>query len=259
MTIGGLNFKAFLDELSDEGARLAAAARRRGPRAPVSACPGWTVTDLTAHLGWVYRWVTTIVGEQREKAPARDDRSLVDPDPSDSDGVMTRLNLAHEGLLTALGAAAPDLQCWTIWPPPGSSRDFWIRRMVHETLIHRVDAEDDGGAGRTLGHDLDPRVAADGIDEMVCGFARRFERYLRSPDAGMFTLRPTDADGSWWIRISGDPPTFGRGPAGSEADADVEGRAGELLLLLWNRRTSQGLNVTGDSGILEAWRRGAHL
>ena len=259
MTIPKLNSQALLPVLSDEGVRLTAAARRRGLEAAVPACPGWTVRDLAAHLGWVYRWVATIVEQQREVPPARDDPSLVDPDPGDGDGVMTRLTLAHEQLIELLQTVTPDLRCWTTWPAPGPPRDFWIRRMVHETVVHRVDADHDASGDLTLGRDLDPLVAADGIDEMICGFARRFERHLRSPDAALLTLRPTDADGSWWTRLSGEPPTFGRGCPGTRSDAHVEGRAGELLLLLWNRRSAQGLSVSGDSAVLEAWRRGAHL
>ena len=36
-------------------------------------------------------------------------------------------------------AAPPDLACWTIWSA-GTPRDFWIRRQLHETVVHCVDA-----------------------------------------------------------------------------------------------------------------------
>lgn len=75
----------------------------------------------------------------------------------------------------------------------------------------------------------------------------------------LLTLRPTDAGGAWWIRMGPDDPELGRGPAPTRAAAHVEAKAGELLLLLWNRRTADGLDVAGDREILDVWRRGSHL
>ena len=40
-------------------------------------------------------------------------------------------------------------------------------------------------------------------------------------------------------------------------DAEVHARAGELLLLLWNRRTADGLDIRGDHAVLQEWERGA--
>jgi hypothetical protein len=39
----------------------------------------------------------------------------------------------------------------------------------------------------------------------------------------------------------------------------VHARAGDLLLLLWNRRGADGLRVTGEHAVLTAWRDAAHL
>jgi uncharacterized protein (TIGR03083 family) len=254
-----LDADAYLGVLDQEGGRLVEASRRRGPAAPIDACPGWTVSDLATHLGVVYRWVTLIVEEHRSEPPRIDGASLADPNPSDADGVMGRLEAAHDEIVQTLRKAPTDLRCWTTWAIPGAPRDFWLRRMVHETLVHRIDAEDKGTTGPTLGQELDAMVAADGIDEMVCGFARRFEKHLRAETDVVLTLRPTDADGSWWIRMSPDAPSFGRGPAPDRPAAHVEGTAGELLLLLWNRRSTVGLDVAGDPAVLEAWRQGSHL
>lgn len=249
----------FLDVLECEGLELAERGRRRGPGATIQACPGWTVNDLVGHVGWVYRWVASVVGERRSVPPSADERAaLGDPDPSDPDGVRARLLEAHHRLVKLLRDAPVDLGCWTIWPG-STAREFWIRRMVHETVVHRIDAEDDGTAGTSLGRVLNPVVAADGVDEMVCGFARRYSTWLRAESHVVLTLRSTDADGTWWIRMGPDEPTFGRGPAPTRTAAHVEGTAGELLLLLWNRRTPDGLDVIGDPEVLEAWRRGSHL
>ena len=42
----------------------------------------------------------------------------------------------------------------------------------------------------------------------------------------------------------------GRGDAG----CTVRGPASDLHLLLWNRRTAEGLEVDGDASLLELWR-----
>jgi uncharacterized protein (TIGR03083 family) len=150
-----------------------------------------------------------------------------------------------------------DLACWTTWDVP-SAREFWIRRMLHETLIHRVDVQNAGQQVTSSGSDLDSAVATDGIDEMICGFAQRYSNRLRNAEPRTLSVMASDTGRGWWATLGPDAPQFGRGH-GPAADTEVIGRAGELLLLLWNRRTANGLKVRGDHDILETWAREAHL
>jgi hypothetical protein len=39
-----------------------------------------------------------------------------------------------------LGRRGPDEPAWTFWPDDQTCA-FWFRRMAHETVVHRVDAE----------------------------------------------------------------------------------------------------------------------
>ena len=39
-----------------------------------------------------------------------------------------------------------------------------------------------------------------------------------------------------------------------DADCAVSGSASDLHLLLWNRRTGDGLDVEGDPSLLASWR-----
>jgi hypothetical protein len=41
---------------------------------------------------------------------------------------------------------------------------------------------------------------------------------------------------------------------GTSADCTVMGTASDLYLLAWNRRTADGLDVTGDMTLLDLWR-----
>jgi hypothetical protein len=135
---------------------------------------------------------------------------------------------------------------------------FWLRRMLHEAAIHQVDARNAGQPSVVTGADLDPVVAVDGIDEMVCGFAQRYAKGLRAESPLTLSLRCAENGPRWWVRIGPDAPVFGRGAA-SAADTEVAGRPGELLLLLWNRRLPDGLDVRGSARPLDVWAREAHL
>lgn len=251
--------EAYLDVLETEGTEVIELATAHGLDAPVPNCPGWATRDLVAHLGWVYRWVAATVRGGRSLPPDRSERAaLEDPDPADDAAVVERLRLAHVGVLNALREAPADLACWTPWPAP-SARDFWIRRQVFETLIHRVDAQNAVHAVPSGGGQLPAGLAADGVDEMVRGFSSRYAERLRSATPVTLAVHATDSGGRWWIRLSEAEPVSGRGVAATgPPDVEVHARAGELLLLLWNRRTAEGLDVRGDPGVLDVWRRGAH-
>lgn len=257
-TVTGFAAAAFLGVLDAEGARIAQIAREQRLTPQIPFCPGWTMRDLVAHLGFVYRWAHTVVAERRSEPPDAAERAaLADPDPDDDAGVVDRLEQAHARLVTTLHEAPLTLSCWTMWPSVG--RDFWIRRQAHETLVHRVDAENAVLNSAQGGEALESAVASDGVDEMVCGFARRYRERLRADRPRMLALRATDTGHSWWIGLGPDEPVFGRGSAPTPADTEVRAHSGELLLLLWNRRTADGLDVRGDHDVLETWHRDAHL
>lgn len=250
-----------IDVLDEEVATLLLAARSSDPAAGVPLCPGWTVLDLAVHVAGVYRWVEEVVSNKRAEAPAGEERRALfaDPDPGDAGGVLKRLRDAAAGLADALRSAPGDLRCWTTWSPPSTPRAFWLRRMVHETVIHRVDAENARDGRPAGGAELATELAADGVDELVLGFARRYAPTLRAPQARVLSVHATDADLRWWAELGPDAPVFGGGEPPRPADAEVRGTAGELLLLLWNRRDPAGLEVAGAAEVLDLWRAGAHL
>lgn len=245
--------------LQREGAEFLRTAQAHDLGAAVPNCPGWTLRDLVAHVGLVYRWVSRVVREERGTGPGREElHALEDPDPADGVGLIERARSAHAELVDSLTTAGPDLACWTVWPS-ASARTFWLRRQVFETLVHRVDAQNSAAARVSSGAGLDPRVASDGVDEMACGFIHRYAANLRAEVPSTIHLHATDTGARWWIRLDSAPPTSGRGPVTlGPDDVTVEATAGELFLLLWNRRSAAGLDVQGEQATLEAWRRGAH-
>ena len=122
---------------------------------------------------------------------------LHDPDHVDDDGVIARLERAHAAMGRALRQCGPALQCWTIWPAP-SSYIFWVRRMLHETVIHRVDVQNAGQLNTSTGTDLETQIAADGVDEMICGFAQRYSVTLRLDHPATIVFNPSELNQTWW-------------------------------------------------------------
>jgi uncharacterized protein (TIGR03083 family) len=216
--------------------------------ANVPACPGWTVADLAEHTGNVHRWATAIVATRADAGqpfPA-----LESPWPS-ADGWAQWLTAGARPLLAALRSAGPDAEVWT-WGP-GRTSGWWARRMVHETAVHRADAQLALGAEPVI----DPVTAADGIDEFLANLpaARRPARNLASLPAGASVhLHATDCDGEWVIRFGADGMTWARGH--EKATAAVRGPVADLLLFTYGRcpAADPRLSVFGDAALAELWQ-----
>lgn len=255
---------AYLRQLRDEGARLADSAAALDLDTAVPTCAGWTIRDLLRHLGYVHRWAARYVTERhREMQPRLDEATILRQDIPD-DALLDWFRAGHAGLVQALGAADPGLDCWAFLPGSASPLAFWTRRQAHETTVHRVDVQLAGTRGR--GADPVPAdLAADGIDELLMGFARRSARRgpLSDPPRSLFVQL---TDGYQWVaRMGPDRAEVERGwpgPAAGPADCTVTGPASGVYLLLWNRRDPGDLpavRLTGDPDVLGHWRRGVRV
>ena len=225
--------------------RVAADGRRlidvsaRDLAAPVPSCPGWTTTDLLAHVGRVWRSVTAHVARESTEMIPGTEIPEAPPGPA-------VVEFADEGLaqlLDVLTAADPATRVWT-W---AARQDvgFYQRRMHQETLVHRVDAElalDDPTP-------VDTDDGADGVDElcevMLAG---------RSGDAlpgGSLHLHRTDGDGEWLLEVVDG--VVGVRPEHTKGDAALRGTGDELLLVMWGRRPLEGVECFGDAAVARAW------
>ena len=275
-----------VSHLRREGELLAAAAGEAGLDADVPGCPGWRVRDLLTHVGFVHRWATGFVGDRlsRPTGGGETEQEMLRNGPADrqlpgwfADG--------HASLVRTLAAADPGLTCWTFLEAP-SPLAFWARRQAHETAIHRADAQHaarkalarkalageavagEAVAGGTVAGDavagdgagaepsFEPRFAADGIDELIMGFASRSIRRGRwhGPAA---TLAICADDGpaarAGWL-VTGGPDGAGVARGTGPADCTVTGPAASLYLLLWNRDPGGEIEVSGDPGVLAGFR-----
>lgn len=226
----------YLAEIATHAEAVAAAARH-DPDAPVPPCPGWDVTRLAGHLGTAHRRWEAVV-RTRATGPV-----TVEETPPGAPEVAGWVLEGAESLRRTLAAADPSTPVWS-WA--GTVPASWvIRRMAHETLVHRWDAGAAVGAEPALPADL----AADGVDEFLDVFlAHRtdgpLERRVR------VHLHRTDGPGEWLIDAGPEGLRVERGH--ERGDAAVRASAQDLLLLLWRRRAVEDVEVHGDADALRA-------
>jgi uncharacterized protein (TIGR03083 family) len=218
--------------------------------ADVATCPGWTIADLAGHAGGIHRWVTAIVLSQAEsRLPFPDP-----PGPWASAAALAGWLTAGAGpLLSALRWAGPVTPVWT-WGP-GRTSGWWARRILHETTVHRADAELALGVAEP---EIDSVVAADGIDEFLFNLpsARRPYKHLASlPTGASMHLHATDFDGEWLVRFTESGIAWERGHA--RASVAVRGPVTSLLLFTYGRLDPEDsrLSVFGQADLLTAWQQ----
>jgi uncharacterized protein (TIGR03083 family) len=246
-----------IDLLDGEVRRIAELAADTDPHAPV---PGttWTLDDLLRHVALIHRWVRTMV---EQLAPARIDQRTIELDvPTDWSAVSGWFARNGADLVAALRAADPEAPMYS-WASD-KSVGFWIRRMLHETTIHRTDAEAAAGVtGR-----IEPAVAVDAVDELLdlLPYAAYFRPNVRElhGDGETIHLHATDLDGAglpgeWLITL--EPEGFRWSHAHVKGAAAVRARAQDLALFMYGRRKAgdPALEVLGDAPLLAHWTANA--
>jgi len=203
---------------------------------PVPACPGWTLLDLTHHLGGVHRWATGAVVEKR----SMNDDEIVFPDGF---GIRAWFLDGATTLVRTLRATPPETECWSFGPKPRTAA-FWFRRQPLETAVHAWDAAGSQGAP---GHPFPLELALDGIDEVRHFMFPRQLRLNRIPPLTRSVALAPDEAAARWLFPVGDPAAPGADDQVPEAV--VSGAAEDLYLLLWGRFTVDDprFTVTGDA------------
>lgn len=235
---------------------MAGICRGADPATHVPTCPGWDLTELLRHTGTVHRWAATMV---ERSSPVRLRREDMDGDvPEDPSALADWLADGAAFVETRFRAADPETPMWAWgWP---KTAGFWPRRMLHETGVHRADAE------LALGGDpnFHAEVAADGIGELLDNLphARYFAPAVAElKGAGETLVFFADDLGEWWeIALQPDGFTWTRrAGAGSDTDATVVGSASWLLLALYGRRPISDDKVTGDRALVDRWLANSSL
>ncbi|MDE0928535.1 MAG: maleylpyruvate isomerase family mycothiol-dependent enzyme [Acidimicrobiales bacterium] len=204
------------------------------PAAPVAACPEWTNTELLGHLAMVWRFALAQV-------TAADASNPTGPDIPEGDTPAAALT----DVLAAFAEVDLAAPAWN-WSP-NLTAAFWVRRMAHETAVHRWDAQQAAGTPQPI----DPVLASDTLAEVVEVMAQ-FHRKGKVEDfpAGSLHLHGTDADAEWLL-VPG-PEGLVVTQEHAKADVAAKGTTSNLALWLWGR--GQGdLTCFGDQDLLDAW------
>jgi uncharacterized protein (TIGR03083 family) len=235
----------YVDHLEADVARLAAAVRTGPLDAPVQACPGWDLRQLTAHVGHIHRWarLCLLTAENPQVA------AFVQPGPDASGDELAEWLQKGAGRLAAtlrqVDSAAPTWHPFLVERVAG----VWPRRQAQETAMHRWDAE------RAVGTPgpIDPELASDGIDEYFeVTHPRTIAREGAPPPSGSLHVHCTDVPGEWLAWYDDSGYRFTREHA--KGDAALRGPAEQILLALYHRdHDASALSPVGDEAVLAGW------
>jgi uncharacterized protein (TIGR03083 family) len=249
-----LDRAAALGFLEAEIQRIAQLAVTADPAAPVPGCPGWTLAEVVRHVGRLHRIMADMV-DRLATEPA-DPRAVDLREPVRVEEFGEWFAAGGAQLLQVLREADPEapMYSWAGVPNVG----FWIRRLLHETTVHRLDIE--RAADRV--EPVDPAVAVDAVDEFLQNlpFAAQFKPDLRDlhGDGETIHLHATDLDGrhlsgEWLITL--EPHGFRWSHAHVKGAAAVRGPITDLLLFVYGRKraTEPGFEQFGDASLLTYW------
>jgi uncharacterized protein (TIGR03083 family) len=256
--MGGVDISSHIAALDRDGALLADAAEAAGLQAAVPGCPDWQVRDLLRHQAYVHAWAARHVRERSaELLEEAAEADILGGGPADAD-LIAAYREGHAALVATLRDADPDVECATFMAAP-SALAFWARRQAHETAVHRYDAQSAARGGPPPpAAAFEAGFAADGVDELIMGFAARRRYRYRGGGEHSLTVRARDAQGPdahgrWHVRFADGGTAVSRDdPA---ADCTLEGTAAGLYAFLWNRADAAraGLTITGRRETLDRW------
>ena len=238
-SVGRMIDTALLETITTETASLAAAARRAGPSVQVPSCPEWNMAKLVKHTGTTHAWAAAVVTAGTPVSPGSIDLGL----PDDPIGFPDWLENGATQLVDRLVSAGVGEPCWS-WGADQHVR-FWARRMAHETVVHRWDAQDVSGQPDAI----EPLVAVDGIDELF-GLVAYHPTLSEFRGAGeTLHLHATDCDGEWLVRFADAGMEITREHA--KGDVAVRGSASDLMLFVAGRVDYRSLEVFGNAAIVD--------
>ncbi|MGH8931666.1 MAG: maleylpyruvate isomerase family mycothiol-dependent enzyme [Egibacteraceae bacterium] len=255
----------FVSHFHREIVAFEAAVRRAAfaDEAPlIPSCPGWSVSDLIAHLGGVHRYLTRVIMHRLQEPLDTADLTFLEL-PADIQGWPMPEHAPNRGPVPvgligwfAAGAFAleslfrscgPGETVWT-WSQDQTT-GFWFRVQAIEAAVHRWDAQSATGAAQPI----EAELAADAVGQTFEVMAPARRAWMQAPPGSgeRFRLRQTDGTGNWTVHFEGDDVqlTESAGPC----DVELAGTASDLMLFLWQRIPADRLEVKGDQDVLDRY------
>lgn len=248
-TVRGMDYTAALVE---QNRLLGELLRAADLTTPVPTCPGWTLRQVLTHVGRADRWAATIV---RDRSDERVDIRTIEggKPPAEQEAAVAWLTASVPLLVDAVAATGADTPVWTFTGPRPAA--WWLRRRLHESVVHRADA----ALALGVPYEVDAALAADGLSEWL----------------GLVAARPVDADapllaegatlhlhatdeglgehGEWLVRRDGERVVWEHGHG--KGDAAVRGPAAALMLAALRRIPvdDERLQLIGDGDLWRTW------
>jgi uncharacterized protein (TIGR03083 family) len=235
-----MNSSALLMQLQtgiEEFGQLASASLPDSARKPVPACEGMVLGELVRHVGSVHRVVTEWLRTGRRP-------NAWATAPEDGSDLAAWAVRGSADLLETLTGRNPAQPCST-WSATDRTVGFWIRRMAHETAVHRVDAAQSVG----LPWSVDPELAADGVAEALeLWLGTRLGAQVGGSGRVVRLVANTGTDApvvDWTVRPLMTLVEFGSDPA--NADVTVSGTPAALWAWTWGRSDEDHrIGIVGD-------------
>ena len=224
----------YLTALARDAATFAELLETADLSLPVPSCPGWSIADLTRHLGGIHRWAHDVVltgspGDEPEG-------------PTDDDALIAWFGQGAAELLAILRSTNPSTPTWTFGPKPRLV-EFWNRRQAQETHVHLWDLQDALGIPCVR----DDVLALDGVHEVVTMFFPRQVRLDRMPQLTHVVMLDVSDFPDHTFVVADDGTNSGALP-----DVRLKGSAVEILRVLWGRDDVGQLEIDGDIDIARA-------
>ena len=240
----------FAAEFVAENRAFGALIATGAPETDVPTCPGWNLQQLFRHVGRGNRWAAQMVLDRATEA--LDPRAVPEGKPPEG-GEAEWLDAGGRKLLDAVEQTGGDTTVWTFLGPRPSS--WWIRRRLHEVLVHRADA------ALALGQpfEVSAEMAADAVSEWldIVTLAGDIDATVALEEGQSIHLHATDeglgSAGEWTVARDGDVVSWGH--EHGKGTVALRGTATELLLALTRRRASQETDIQtfGDEAVWQSW------
>jgi hypothetical protein len=156
---------------------------------------------------------------------------------------MELLAAGYAAISAALDPERPERETWS-WHHSDFSVDFWFRRMAHETVIHRVDAQIANG----ITPEISELLALDGVDE-VLDFLPLLGSWDGAPNVAFgivsITAHTSTGQKHWTLEFTSEKATVTEASqVDPKARLIISGDAIAMDLYLWGRIDSADPRIT---------------